>query len=275
MLTITSLLLYLWASPVLLYTKNSNDYDLYGIKVTMNDRLVVSIDNVFSIWYVTRLPTDVILQCTMSFNLTTCDFGYSVALPVATNNSFVYNCIDLQGNNIIGVLVAIDPCTYQLDDEQIVSNYLTQDNFIIAIDGEDAGVYGFADDFVFFYQLQPTYQLTVWPNTLGISPRSVDIGFSIEYAVVVGYCQLTLIAATECGFVVRLYRSLSSPNNLTEFTFPPVSLYPWSDPRRQSFRRRKSGLYGTVSHVGEHCLAGSTCTHRCSITQYCFPIFFE
>jgi hypothetical protein len=118
-----------------------------------------------------------------------------------------------------------------LSDEQIVSNYSTQDNFVIDIDGQGTGVYCFADDFVCFYELYPRFQMIVWPNTLGISPRAMDISSNQEYAVVVGYCQSTPTLAVECGFGIRLNTSLSAPSNISEFDITNVLHYPWSDPR--------------------------------------------
>ena len=218
-----------------MYTKVAGDYDLYGIKIALNDRFLVVLDNLFSIWYLDILTNNNDLSCTAYYNLTTCDFVYSVVTPVTNNRSFVYNCIDIQGNNIIGIISHVNMCNFRLIDEQIVSNYSTQDNFVIDIDGQGTGVYGFADDFVFFYELPPMTQLIVWPNTLGISPRSMDIGSNSEYAVVVGYCQLTLSKAGECGSAVQLNRSLSCPYSINDFPISDVLHYPWTDPRAAHF----------------------------------------
>jgi hypothetical protein len=215
-----------------MYTKVPTDYDLYGIKIGINDRFLVSVDNLFLVWYIEIFPHSNISYCEISYNLTTCDFVYSVIVPTSNNMSFVYNCIDLQGNNVIGFFSGNDTCrSFQLYDEQIVSNYSTQDNFVIAIDGQGTGVYSIADDFVFFYELYPTIQLVVWPNTLGISPRGIDIGANQQYAVVAGYCQTTPTNAVECGFLIRLNQSLSCPYSISKFDIANVLNYPWNDPR--------------------------------------------
>jgi hypothetical protein len=215
-----------------MYTKVPTDYDLYGIKIGINDHFLVCVDNLFLVWYIELFPHTNISSCQIHYNLTTCDFVYSVVVPVSNNISFVYNCIDLQGNNVIGFFISNGTCeSFKLSDEKIVSNYSTQDNFVVDLDGQGTGVYGVADDFMFFYELYPTIELIVWPNTLGISPRAINIGSNQEYAVVAGYCQSTPTAAVECGFLIRLNKSLACPYSTSKFDIANVLHYPWSDPR--------------------------------------------
>ena len=247
-------LAFLLVHPALLYTKVASDYDVYGIKIAMNDRFMVSVDNLFSLWYIEILTKNDDLSCTANLTLTTCDFVYSVLTPLTNNRSFVYNCIDVQGNNVIGVVGHVNMCNFRLIDEQIISNYSAQDNFVIDIDARGTGVYGFADDFVFFYGLPPIAQLTVWPNALGISPRSMDIGSNNDYAVVVGYCQITVLKAAECGSVLQLNRSLSCPYRIDDFSMSDALNYPWTDPRATHFITQ-SRLY-TPSSVMSVSVAG-------------------
>ncbi|CAF3559292.1 unnamed protein product [Adineta steineri] len=225
-------ILFSYICNVLTYTKVSTDYDLYGIKIAINDQFLVSIDNLFLVWYVEYFPKTDTSSCQLSYTLTTCDFVYSVIVPVSNNISFVYNCIDFQGNNVVGNFIGINrSCDFELNNEQIVFNYTTQDNFVVAFNGDGTGVYGIADDFVLFYELYPTIELFVWPNTLDISPRAMDIGANQNYAVIVGYCQSSPTIAVECGFVIRLNSSLSYPISINEFDISNVVQYPWSDPR--------------------------------------------
>ncbi|CAF3958825.1 unnamed protein product, partial [Adineta steineri] len=215
-----------------MYTKVPYDYDLYGIKIGLNEQFLVSVDNLFLVCYIELFPHSNSSTCQIPYNLTTCDFVYSVVVPSTSNISFVYNCIDILGNNVIGVFTSNGTCaSFHLNDEQIVSNYSTQDNFLIAIDGQGTGVYSIADDFVCFYQLYPTFELFVWPNTIGISPRGMHIGSNQDYAVVAGYCQSTLTSAVECGFYIRLNTSLSSPYSISKFDIANVLHYSWNDPR--------------------------------------------
>ena len=235
MLSLGIYVVFLLANPAFPYTKAPTDYDRYGIKVALNDRLLVYSDNLFAVWYMEVLTNDSDLSCMISFNLTSCDYVYSVATPVSNNSSFVYNCIDGQGNNVIGAIAHIDQCTFVSIDERIVPVNATQDNFVIDLNQQGTGVYGFADDFFLYYELQPVPQLTVWPNALGISPRAVDIGWSNDYAVIVGYCQVTVLKATECGYVMRLNKALACPYATSNFSFVSVLKYPWSDPRAAHF----------------------------------------
>jgi hypothetical protein len=232
MSSIRIFLVFLLIHSVLMYTKVPTDYDLYGIKIGINDHFLVCVDNLFLVWYVELFPHSSSSSCQIFYSLTTCDFVYSVVVPTSNNISFVYNCIDLKGNNVVGFFISNGTCaSFQLYDEQIVSNYSTQDNYLIAIDGQGTGVYSVADDFVFFYELYPTIQLVVWPNTIGISPRGMHIGTNQEYAVVAGYCQTTPTNAVECGFFLRLNGSSSCPYSVSEFDIANILNYSWNDPR--------------------------------------------
>ncbi|CAF5204211.1 unnamed protein product, partial [Rotaria magnacalcarata] len=79
--------------------------------------------------------------------------------------------------------------------------------------------------------LNSTFQLSVWPNSLNISPLAVDIGANIDYAVVVGYCQLTPAYAVDCDFIVSLNRSLSCPNSTNAFSMITPNQFAYSDHR--------------------------------------------
>ena len=235
MFSYTIILLFLLINPAHMYTKVPSDYDLYGNKGALNDGLMVCLDNLFSLWYLVAFVNDTVITCTPNYSSTSCDFVYSVVTPITNNRSFVYNCIDIRGNNVVGFAAHVDQCHYRWIDERIVSNYSTQDNFVIAIDAQGTGVYGVADDFLFYYELQPTPHLTVWPNTLGISPRAIDIGANNDFAVVVGFCQLTPSKAGECGALLQLNRSASCPVSVKDFPFTAVLTYPWTDPRATHF----------------------------------------
>ncbi|CAF3715353.1 unnamed protein product [Rotaria socialis] len=208
-----------------------NDYDLYGIKIAMNDGLMVFVDNLNAAWYTVPVFLNTQIICIIHFNETTCNFVYSVVVPISNISSFVYNCIDLQGRNVIGLFESNATCSFYLSNEKIVSNYSTQNNFIISINGDNTAIYGFADDFLFYYELNSTFQLTVWPNSLNISPRAADIGANNDYAVVVGYCQLASAYAVDCGFIVSLNRSLSCPNSTHAFSMINSNQFAYSDPR--------------------------------------------
>ncbi|CAF3973160.1 unnamed protein product, partial [Rotaria magnacalcarata] len=197
----------------------------------MNDALMVFTDNVNAAWYTVPLFLNTMILCIIHYNETTCDFVYSVVVPISNISAFVYNCIDLQGRNVIGLFESNATCSFHLSNEQVVFNYSTQDNFIISINGDNTAIYGFADDFLFYYELNSTFQLTVWPNSLNISPRAADIGANINYAVVVGYCQLAPAYAVDCGFIVSLNRSLSCPNSTNAFSMITSNQFAYSDPR--------------------------------------------
>ncbi|CAM4911287.1 unnamed protein product [Rotaria socialis] len=227
-----SIVLFLIASyPAFTYTAVVTDNDLYGIKIAMNDRILVSAVNLFEGWFISLLPNNGTNNCIIWFNSSTCDVVYNVIVPSTNDISFVYNCIDLPGNNLMGYFIGNDNCTFELQDESIVSNYSTQYNYVIDINEQSTGVYGFADDFILYYELQPAIQLFVWPNTLGISPRAVDVGSNYQYAVLVGYCQSTPSVAIECGFFIQLNASQSCPTIIKVFTIANILQFSWTDPR--------------------------------------------
>ena len=225
------MMIVLLAGHALLYSKVTTNYDLYGIKIALNDRFVVSADNIYSMWYTSPLATNISAPNLTNYSATTCDFVYSTVVPIVSSILFAYNCIDLQQNNVIGFFTSNDTYSFRLINEQIISNYSTQDNFIIAIDGNTTGVYGFADDFTFFYELQSPFQLTVWPNAFNISPRALDIGSNTQYAVLVGYCQSSPSIAIECGAVLVLNGSLSAPHRMSTIPIGSAWKFNWSDPR--------------------------------------------
>ncbi|UJR16923.1 hypothetical protein I4U23_003821 [Adineta vaga] len=228
---INILFIVLSIPSILMYTKVSTDYDLYGIKIALNDRFLVSADNLFLVWYIRLFSISNTSNCLLLYNSTTCDSVYSVVVSTSNNMSFIYNCIDFQGNNVVGLFTSNGTCSFHLEDERIVSNYSTQDNFVIAINGDGTGVYGFADDFMLFYQLFPTVNMTVWQNNMSISPRAVDISSNQYYAVLVGYCQSSGTVAVECGFVVQLNASLTCPYSTSIFKINTAVTYSWTDSR--------------------------------------------
>ncbi len=72
---------------VSMYTKVPFDYDLYGIKIGINDRFLVSVDNLVLVWYGEIFPHSNISGCLIFYNLTTCSFVYSVVVPTLNNVS--------------------------------------------------------------------------------------------------------------------------------------------------------------------------------------------
>ena len=221
----------LLAEHALLYSKVITNYDQYGIKIALNDGIVVSADNIDSMWFTSTLAENSSVPNMIHYNATTCDFVYSTVVPIGNNSLFVYNCIDLQQNNVIGFFASDATHHFWVIDEQIISNYSVQDNFIIAVDGNGTGVYGFADDFTFFYELQSPFLLTVYPNTYNISPRALDIGSNMQYAVLVGYFQSKPSIAIECGAILALNGSLSAPHLMSTIPIGSALKYNWSDPR--------------------------------------------
>ena len=93
------------------------DYDLYGINFAVNDGLVVSADNFVSKWFPFLLASNDDVFCPVSYSETTCSFVYSTMVPVINNSLFVYNCIDHQGNNVIGFFMNTTTCKFQLSNE--------------------------------------------------------------------------------------------------------------------------------------------------------------
>ncbi|CAM4960785.1 unnamed protein product [Rotaria socialis] len=226
------LLVGLLARQGLFYTKLTTDYDLYGIKVAMNDRFIATVNNWWKTFLFIFSDSNDTISCTVGFATTTCDFVYSIIVPMFNSStSLIYNCIDLYGNNVVGVFTINNICKVQSNNEKIITNYSTQDNFIIAIGADNASVYGFADDFMFFYALKLPFSISVWPNTFNISPRAIDIGYNVDYGVLVGYCQLTSSIAIECGCIIQLNTSWSQPKVITNILIRQNMKFSWSDIR--------------------------------------------
>lgn len=130
----------------------SNDDDLYGVKVGMNDVVMMSVDNLNGVLYASPVVANNIAYETISFNESTCNFAYSIVVPIWNNVSFVYNCIDNEENNISDYFVGNENFSFSLINEQKILNYSREENFAINIDGDNTGVYGFADGFLLYYE---------------------------------------------------------------------------------------------------------------------------
>ncbi|CAF1359220.1 unnamed protein product [Rotaria magnacalcarata] len=84
---------------------------------------------------------------------------------------------------------------------------------------------------MFFYALKLPFSISVWPNTFNISPRAIDIGYNVDYGVLVGYCQLTPSIAIECGCIIQLNTSWSQPKVITNILIRQDMKFSWSDIR--------------------------------------------
>ena len=222
----------------------NNDFDLYGIKLGMNDRLMVSADNLNMVWYATPVATETMNVTSIYYNETRCYFVLNVIVPLLDKCLFAYNCIGYQGENLIGAFVVYENSSFSLLNEQMISNYSTQENFVINIDGDGTGVYGISDDFILYYQLNSSYLLKIWSNTLNISPRAFDIGANMEYGVVVGYRQKRPSIAEECGLIIRLNQLISIPEILNDIVMNKSTKFPYSDPRTNHLIR-ESRVYSS------------------------------
>lgn len=222
----------------------NNDFDLYGIKVGINDGLMVSADNLNMVWYATPVVVENLDFTSIYYNETRCYFVLSVIVPQMDELSFIYNCIGHQGENIIGAFVGYENLSFSLVNEQIISNYSTQENFLINIDGNGTGIYGISDDFILYYQLNSSYLLKIWSNTLNISPRALDIGANMEYGVVVGYRQKRAAIAEECGLIIRLNQFFSIPQIVNNIVMNKSIKFPYSDPRTNHLIR-ESRVYSS------------------------------
>jgi hypothetical protein len=118
---------------IYLYTPIMNDFDLYGTKVAMNDDIMVSVDNLNMLWYVSPVIENNSYTCFITFNKTSCYFVYRTIVPISNLSIIVYNCINQQGNNVIGFFQSNGICPFYLMNEQIISNYSTQDNFMMKL----------------------------------------------------------------------------------------------------------------------------------------------
>jgi hypothetical protein len=234
---------------VSLYEKVANDFDLYGIKIAFNNRLLVTANNLKLSFNIQLSPfpsqttcmidtRSMVGQTSESAVNSTCDFIYSVVVPdlqpLDKPPFFVYNCVDRLGNNVVGLYSNINNdnlCNFQLKDNRIVpGNYSTQDNFILCISPDAAMAYGIADDFLAYYNLS-SFEISIESLIgYGLSPRSIDIisSKSDVFAVIAGYFQTADWQAQEVLYLV----SLTSITLIDSFLIPSVLNFPLGDPRR-------------------------------------------
>ncbi|CAF1310043.1 unnamed protein product [Didymodactylos carnosus] len=219
----------------------------------MNNRLLVTADNLNSLYYIQLAPFPNTVTCNISSESpdgwttgvwnSSCDFIYSLVVPKYHPSNdvpyFVYNCIDQFGNNMIGLYADIsnnNTCIFKLKNNAVVpGNYSTQNNFILCMEPNGSGVYGFADDFIFYYNLS-SFQLSVLNfTTFGLSPRACDMimSGSSTFALVAGYVQTYDWSAEEMVFLFSLNPPLVDlPKLIDVFNIPRVLHFPFGDPRR-------------------------------------------
>ncbi|CAF0882448.1 unnamed protein product [Adineta steineri] len=208
----------------------------------MNDQLIVYANNVYLEYIVFLAPFSTSQLCIVNItdlgtNNIQCDFVYSVVTSKnqTTLPYFVYNCIDIQNRMMIGRIEFINNgtlCAYKHRNSLVGSNYSIQDNFVIGIDAQNEGVYAFTDDFIAYYDFQ-SWNMTVWPKTLPISPRAID--FTNDYGVLAGYCQDTPSQAFECAMIVFGSGSSSSPSHGSRFSIGSSLNFSWADLRSTHF----------------------------------------
>ena len=233
MISIFLLTFYLVSS----YERVANDFDLYGTKIALNNRLLVTVNNLDLSFYVQLSPYPSETSCKVATRLS-CDFVYSVIVSkhYAQDESpyFVYNCIDRSGNNVVGFYSDINnnnSCKFELKDSRIVpGNYSTQENFILCMDPNAAGVYGIADDFILYYNLSSFEIVILSLANFNLSPRAFDIFLSNDdvFAIIAGYFQTTDWTAQEMIYLV----SLSRMAVIDQFEVSSALNFSLDDPRR-------------------------------------------
>ena len=198
------------------FTLDRNDYDAYGIKVGINDHLLVLAQNnkqppAFFIQF-PPYNTTLSLQCSLTYPNPNSTFMYTVTLPKQqfqnqTHFFFIGELTDNQSTPFIG-MATYSPTTNNSNNSQTTSscdtsfsysvqylhNYGHQQYYILGGDPLGVFAYGFSNEFISVFDSRNTSHLNTWSGNAtwpqsSFLPHAVDI--SGQFGVIAGFIKNT------------------------------------------------------------------------------------
>ncbi|CAF1921911.1 unnamed protein product [Rotaria magnacalcarata] len=223
------------------FNPDTSKYDAYGVKIAVNDMLLVEAQNAASTFLVQFSPynyTTSTLQCTIDFDDTT-HYVYTVGVGFYQNTSVYpyfyfagempngWATSDSSGHNgtFIGIWTNQDPnniqfyvnsqqsisCDYfQVENLQFISTYGHQEFFVVAIEPFGQYAIGMTTDFIFIYYPFSSSNITlkqstpVWPNNATFYSFAADAtgAFTVVAGLVKNSAQ-SQVRATPTVYVLR------------------------------------------------------------------------
>ena len=209
------LLLYLQNTHAA-FKPNKNDYNVYGIKIGINDHLLVLAQNnqqppAFFIQF-PPYNTTLSLQCSLTYPNPNNTFVYAVTLPKQqfqnqTHFFFIGELTDNQSTPFIGMAM-YSPTTNNSNNSQTTSscdtsfsysvqylhNYGHQEYYILGGDPLGVFAYGFSNEFISVFDSRNTSHLNTWSGNAtwpqsSFLPHAVDI--SGQFGVIAGFIKNT------------------------------------------------------------------------------------
>ncbi|CAF3183658.1 unnamed protein product [Rotaria sp. Silwood2] len=188
------------------------DYDAYGVKIAMNEVLLIQAQNTkippsFFIQFAPYNNTQTSLQCSINYPDILENYIYSVAVGKNPNRNqtqffFAGESINSSKGAFIGI-AKYDPTnvvsnasnfcamSFSYSLEYLIS-YEHQEHYIIGVEPQGRFAYGFSNKFVFVFDsenrstLEPWHGNLTWPNR-SFMPHAVDI--SNNFGIIVGFIQ--------------------------------------------------------------------------------------
>lgn len=248
----TMLLILLWhiSSLACQFVPDRTDYDAYGVKIAMNEKLLIQANNAGQLphFYIRFAPYDSLTnvsQCQLNYPNLLDDFVYSVAVGKKSNvtqTQFFYIGESINSTNqpFIGV-ITYDSTITLLNGTNTCANafsysieyldiYTHQEHYVVGIEPNGLVAYGFAKDFIFIYDTQKSSPLeswnsaSIWPNN-SFMPQAIEI--SDNFGIIAGFIKndpservkyspivylLNFNASNRHPYVVDVFRPLYTPN---------------------------------------------------------------
>ncbi len=154
------------------FNPNINDYDAYGLKIAMNDILLVEVQNqynppTFLIQFSPYNNTPSSLKCSISSSNTSDHYVYTVALGKnQTQFFFAGELINGRNGTFIGV-AKYNSSSLRCDTSfsyflQYFNNYEHQEYYVIGIEPNGRFAYGFANSFIYIFDSENNSILNLW-----------------------------------------------------------------------------------------------------------------
>ncbi|CAF3368058.1 unnamed protein product [Rotaria sp. Silwood2] len=214
------------------------DYDAYGVKIAMNEVLLIQAQNTkippsFFIQFAPYNNTQTSLQCSINYPDILENYIYSVAVGKNPNRNqtqffFAGESINSSKGAFIGI-AKYDPTnvvsnasnfcamSFSYSLEYLIS-YEHQEYYIIGVEPQGRFAYGFSNKFIFVFDsenrstLEPWHGNLTWPNRSFI-PHAVNI--SNNFGIIVGFIQNDLQERVKYSPIIYLLNFLLSNHHPT------------------------------------------------------------
>jgi hypothetical protein len=203
---------------------NPSDYDLYGVKIDIAQQMIIVARNDYNVFSVTFFNSTALTQtCNISYYNSSM-YVFSVAIIPGTLQQFIAIGEDMLSVYQFAAIITSDCSSLSpyVDIQYFDANYETHEEYyLMAVDPQGEFAYGFANNFMFIYQMQSPYTFTLlawtaYSNTL--VPRAVDID-SENNCLLLGYDNIYGAYFVSTIFLLKLYPLIGVMNQTDVMRF--------------------------------------------------------